>query len=206
MSYFVNFIRIPRAGKSFEVLDAMKAAHSTANRPGSITVPIGGANLNNPRPGLISLVAGFSTLDDIDAMHSSFMSDPDGQRRQSEIDELCDKTNYVISEMLAGPESPEGYQASVISRLNMVAKPGKTQELIDVLLDIRDKVGGDSKNAISRPITGSIGAVRVTSFGTSLQDLDDRRVETLKHVGKIPFLISASPIRHLGRIAYSSRG
>ena len=206
MPYFMNFVRIPKAGKSFEVLEAMKTAHAATGRPGNITVPVGGANQNNPRPGLISLVGGFATLDDVDAMQTAYLSNLEMQKGQMAIEELCDKTNYIVSEMLAGPEFPDGYEPTTVSRLSMTAKPGKVQELIEILLEVRDKVGGDSKNVISRSITGSIGSVRVSAFGTSLQDLDDKRVETLKHVGRIPELISANPIRHLGRIAYTSRG
>jgi|TARA_B100000959_G_scaffold223086_1_gene236383 hypothetical protein len=206
MSYFINFLRVPKAGKTFEVLEAMKKAHSATGRPGNITIPVSGANLGQPRPGLISLVGGFETLDDIDQMQNGFTDNGEAQKRQAEIDELCDKTNYFVSEMIGGPEFPDGYQATIISRLGMIAKPGDTAELIERLLDVREKLGGQPKNVISRPLAGPIGQVRVTMFGTSLQDVEDRRVASLKHLGNIPKLISGSPIRNLGRIVYSSRG
>ena len=56
MPYFMNFMRIPKAGRIFEVLEAMKRTRAATGRPGNITVPVGSANQNNPRPGLISLV------------------------------------------------------------------------------------------------------------------------------------------------------
>jgi hypothetical protein len=56
---------------------------------------------------------------------------------------------------------------------------------MEVLLEARDKIRGDLQNAINRPITASIGSVRVSVFGTTLQDLEDKRVET--EAGKIPY-------------------
>ena len=206
MSYFINFLRVPKAGKSFEVLEAMKKAHAATGRPGNITVPISGANLGQSRPGLISLVGGFTTLDDVDALNDTYLSNSEMQKGQMGIDELCDKTNHIVSEILAGPELPDAYEPTTVSRLVLVAKPTKVQELIDALLDVREKVGGEPKNVISRAITGPIGQVRVTMFGTSLQDIDNKRVESLKHLGNIPDLISGNAVRNLGRIAYSSRG
>ena len=182
MSYFINFLRVPKAGKSFEVLEAMKKAHAATGRPGNITVPISGANLGQSRPGLISLVGGFTTLDDVDALNDTYLSNSEMQKGQMGIDELCDKTNHIVSEILAGPELPDGYEPTTVSRLVLVAKPTKVQELIDALLDVREKVGGEPKNVISRAITGPIGQVRVTMFGTSLQDIDNKRVESLKHL------------------------
>jgi len=205
MSYFINFLRVPKAGKSFEVLEAMKKAHAATGRPGNITVPLSGANLGQSRPGLISLVGGFTTLDDVDALNDTYLSNPEMQKGQMGIDGLCDKTNYIVSEILAGPEFPEGYEATTVSRLVLVAKPTKGQELVEALLDVREKVGGEPKNVISRPITGPIGQFRVTMFGTSLQDIENKRVESLKHLGNIPDLISSNAVRNLGRIVYSSQ-
>ena len=88
----------------------------------------------------------------------------------------------------------------------LTAKPGNTPELIERLLDVREKLGGQPKNVISRQIAGPIGQVRVTMFGTSLQDIEDRRVASIKHLGNIPDLISGSPVRNLGSIVYSSQG
>ena len=206
MSYFINFLRVPKAGKSFEVLEAMKKAHAATGRPGNITVPLSGANLGQSRPGLISLVGGFTTLDDVDALNDTYLSNPEMQKGQMDIDELCDKTNYIVSEILAGPEFPDGYGATTVSRLVLVAKPTKGQELVEALLDVREKVGGGPKNVISRAITGPIGQFRVTMFGTSLQDIENKRVESLKYLGNIPDLISSNAVRNIGRIAYTSRG
>ena len=207
MAYFVNFLRFPSPGKVFEVLAAMKAAHAAAGRPGNITIPVSASNPTGSRPGLISLVGGFSTLDDVDSMQIQFFDNEQMQQGQNGIDAMCERTSYAVSEILSGgPTLPDGYEPTVVSRLIMEAKIGKTQDLIDASLDVREKTGGDVKNVISRSITGSISTVRVSVFATSLQELEDKRVETLKHIGKMPDLLAASPVRHIGRIVYSSRG
>ena len=108
--------------------------------------------------------------------------------------------------MLAGPEFPEGYQPTIVSRLIMIAKPGDTPELIERLLDVREKLGGQPKNVISRQIARPRGQGRVTMIASSLQDVEDRRVASVKHLGNIPQLISGSPVRNLGRIVYRSQG
>ena len=200
MPYFVNIVRTPKAGKTFEVLEAMKKAHAAAGQPGSITVPISGSV--PPRPSLVALISGFETLDDIDKFHNGYLANTEAQKRQMALEELCDANQLIVSEMLAGPEFSEGYEPEVVSRLHVPGIPGKIPELIDCLLEVREKVGGDAKNVVSRPLGGPITSLRVTTFGTTLQDLDDNRVETMKHLGKIPELLSGSPIRFLGRIVY----
>jgi len=205
--YFLNFFRFPNPGKTFEVLEAMKVAHTAVGKPGSITVPVSAANPTGSRPGLISLVGGFNTLDDIDSLQTEFFQNEQSQQGQNAIDSMCERTSYNVSEILSGgPALPDGYEPTVVSRLIMEAKIGKTQDLIAAALDVREKTGGDVKSVVSRPITGSISTVRVSVFATSLQELDDKRVETLKHIGKMPELFAANPVRHIGRIVYSSRG
>lgn len=206
MPYVMNFIRVPKAGKAFELLEAMKKSHSASGKQGGITVPISGAVPTNSRPGLISLVRGFDTLDDVDDFQNAFLSNSDAQKSQMSIEELCDKNSYSVSEILANTEQSEDSEDNVVSRLVMVAKPGKTPDLIKELMAINEKVGTGFKSGISRPIAGPIGAVRVTTLGTSLRDLENKRIETVKHVGKIPDLISSSPVRHLGRIVYRNKG
>ncbi len=207
MPYFVNFLRFPGPGNAFKVLDAMKAAHAAAGRPGNITVPVSAANPVGSRPGLISLVGGFTNLDEVDLMQTQFFENEQMQQGQNTIDAMCESTSYMVSEILSeGPTLPDGYEPTVVSRLIMEAKVGRTQDLIDAALDVRQKTGGDVQNVISRSITGSISTIRVSVFATSLQDLEDKRVETLKHIGKMPELLAASPVRHIGRIVYSSRG
>ncbi len=208
MSYFINFVRVPSAGKTGVVLDAVKASLAATGRPGNITIPVSAAAPNLPRPGIISLIAGFATLDDFDAFQEAAINDKTVMNRLDAIDAICDRNHWTVSEVLSGEMGmPPGYEPKVIGRTIMVAKLGKKQELVDALLGIRDKVSPDVKPIVSTPLSGPITAVRVTARGTSLQDLDDQRREFVGHARSsggagLADLLAQAPVRHLGRVVY----
>jgi len=188
-----------------KVLDAMKETHAAAGRPGQITAPVSAANPIGSRPALISTVAGFATLDDIDLLQTQFFENDQMQERQNAIDAMCDSTSYMVSEMLGDdPVSLDGYKPTLVSRLILEAKVGRTQELIESALDVRRKTEGNVIRIVSRSLAGPISRIRVSVFATSLQALEDNRVEALKHIGNMPDLLAASPIRHIGRVVYRS--
>ena len=92
----------------------------------------------------------------------------------------------------------------MVGRTFMVAKPGKRQALVDAFLGIRDKVSPDVKPMVSAPMSGPISAVRITTFGASLQDLDDQIKEfrgQARNAG-VPDLLGQVPVLHLGRVVY----
>ena len=205
MSYFVNFVRVPSAGKNGIVLDAVKASLAATGRPGNITIPVSAAAPNLPRPGIISLIAGFTTLDDIDALQEASVNNKTVMNRLDAIDALCDRNHWTVSEVLSGELGmPPGYEPKVIGRTGMVAKPGKKQELVDILLGIRDKVSPDVKPIVSTPLSGPITAVRVTARGTSLQDLDDQRKEFARQARNagVVDLLGQVPVSVPGRVVY----
>ena len=205
MPYFVNFIRVPSAGKTGVVLDAATASLASTGRPGFITVTVSAAAPNNPRPGIISTMGGFATLDDIDALQEAALNNKTVMNRLDAIDGLCDRTHWQVSEVLSGAlDMPTGYEAKVVGRTMSVAAPGKRQALVDAFLGIRDKVSPDVKPMVSAPTSGPISAVRVTTFGTSLQDLDDQSKEFRGHalISGVPDLLSQVPVHHLGRVVY----
>jgi hypothetical protein len=205
MPYFINFVRVPSAGKTGVVLDAVKASLAATGRPGNITIPVSAAAPNLPRPGIISLIAGFATLDDFDAFQEAAINDKTVMNRLDAIDAICDRNHWTVSEVLSGELGmPPGYEPKVIGRTIMVAKPGKKQELVDALLGIRDKVSPDVKPMVSTPLSGPITAVRVTARGTSLQDLYDQGREIAGHARSsgLADLLAQAPVRHLGRVVY----
>ena len=53
MSYFINFLRVPKAGKSTDVLNAMKESVTALGRPGNITIPVSSGNPAATRPALV---------------------------------------------------------------------------------------------------------------------------------------------------------
>ena len=205
MSYFTNFVRVPSAGKMGVVLDAITASLAATGRPGFITVPVSAAAPNNPRPGIISTIGGTATLDDIDALQEALLQNATAMNRLDAIDAMCDRTHWTVSENLSGPlGTPSEYEPKVVGRTMIVAKPGKRQALVDAFLGIRDKVTPDVKPMVSAPMSGPISAVRVTTFGASLQDLDDQIKEFRGQARSsgVPDLFSQVPVFHLGRVVY----
>jgi len=205
MSYFTNFVRVPSAGKMGVVLDAITASLAATGRPGFITVPVSAAAPNNPRPGIISTIGGTATLDDIDALQEALLQNATAMNRLDAIDAMCDRTHWTVSENLSGPlGTPSEYEPKVVGRTFVVAKPGKRQALVDAFLGIRDKVTPDVKPMVSAPMSGPISAVRVTTFGASLQDLDDQIKEFRGQARSsgVPDLFSQVPVFHLGRVVY----
>ena len=205
MSYFTNFVRVPSAGKMGVVLDAITASLAATGRPGFITVPVSAAAPNNPRPGIISTIGGTATLDDIDTLQEALLQNATAMNRLDAIDAMCDRTHWTVSENLSGPlGTPSEYEPKVVGRTFVVAKPGKRQALVDAFLGIRDKVTPDVKPMVSAPMSGPISAVRITTFGTSLQDLDDQIKEFRRQARNagVPDLLSQVPVFHLGRVVY----
>ncbi len=212
MPYFINFVRVPSAGKNGVVLDAVTASvaatAAASGHPGFITSTISAAAPNLPRPGIISTIGGFATLDDFDAFQEAAVNNKTVMNRLDAIDALCDQNRYTVSEVLSGElGAPSGYEPKVISRIIMVAQLGKKQELVDTLLGIRDKVSPDVKPMVSTPLSGPLPAVRVTRFGTSLQDLDDQGREFAGHARSsggagLADLLAQALVRHLGRVVY----
>ena len=205
MPYFINFVRVPSAGKTGVVLDAVKASVAATGRPGNITIPVSAAAPNLPRPGIISLIAGFATLDDFDAFQEAAINDKTVMNRLDAIDAICDRNHWTVSEVLSGELGmPPGYEPKVIGRTIMVAKLGKKQELVDALLGIRDKVSPDVKPIVSTPLSGPLPAVQVATIGTSLQDLYDQGREIAGHARSsgLADLLAQAPVRSLGRVVY----
>ena len=205
MSYFTNFVRVPSAGKMGVVLEAITASLAATGRPGFITVPASAAAPNNPRPGIISTIGGFATLDDFDAFQEAALNNKTVMNRLDAIDGMCDRTHWQVSEMLSGAlDVPTGYEPKVVGRTMIVAAPGKRQALVDAFLGIRDKVTPDVKPMVSAPMSGPISAVRITTFGASLQDLDDQIKEFRGQAlsSGVPDLLSQVPVFHLGRVVY----
>ena len=209
MSYFINFVRVPSAGNNGVVLDAVTASvaatAAASGHSGFITMPVSAAAPDQPRPGIISTIGGFATLDDFDAFQEAAVNNKTVMNRLDAIDALCDRNHWTVSEVLSGELGmPSGYEPKVIGRTGMVAKPGKKQELVDTLLGIRDKVSPDVKPIVSTPLSGPLTAVRVSARGTSLQDLDDQRKEfagQARNAG-VPDLLAQAPVVYLSRIAY----
>ena len=212
MSYFMNFLRVPSAGKNGVVLDAVTASvaatAAASGHPGFITMPVSAASPNIPRPAIMSTIGGFATLDDFDAFQEAAVNNKTVMNRLDAIDALCDRNHWTVSEVLSGELGmPSGYEPKVVGRIIMVAQLGKKQDLVDALLGVRDKVSPDVKPMVSTPLSGPLPAVQVATIGTSLQDLYDQGREIAGHARSsggagLADLLAQAPVRHLGRVVY----
>ena len=200
MSYFINFLRVPKAGKSTDVLNAMKESVTALGRPGNITIPVSSGNPAATRPALVSLIGGFKDIGEIDDLQTQFTSNETAMRNLDAIDAMCDKTGFVVSEIVSDPITPSG-EANIVSRTSMIAKPGNSLALLEAALKFKSDVGADNM-VISRPISGPIGSIRLSVFSKSLQDLSDQMKDAPKHIGSMPDLVASQPIRYIGRIVH----
>ena len=203
MSYFINFLRVPKAGKSTDLLNAMKESITATGRPGNITLPVSSGNPAANRPALVSLIAGFKDIGEIDDLQNQFASNESAMRNLDAIDAMCDKTSYIVSEIVSDPITPSG-EANIVSRTSMTAKPGNSLALLEAALKFQSDLGAENM-VISRPISGPIGTIRMSVFSKNLQDLSEQMKEAPKHIGGMPDLVSSQPIRYIGRIVHRNK-
>ena len=207
MPYNMNFLRYPKAEHFDDVLNGAKESFNATGSPGNITIPVSGVNVTQQGPSIVTLLGGFESLDEIDQLQESVISNAEAWNRINRIASMCHHANWVVSEILSGaPVIPADYEPKVVSRIFLTAKPGLTQDLISILLEARENTDADIKPIISRPLTGPLGMVRISQIATSLQEL-----ETLTQANRkagvqasVPDLISQSPIRSVGRIVHSN--
>ena len=207
MPYNMNFLRYPKAEHFDDVLNGVKESFDSTGKPGNITIPASGVNVTQQGPAIVTLVAGFESLDEIDQLQESVISNPEAWSRINRIASMCHHANWVVSEILSGaPVIPANYEPKVVSRIFLSAKPGLTQDLINGLMEARENTEADIKPIVSRPITGPMGMLRISQIATGLQELEDLSQATRKAAAQagVPDLLSQSPIRSVGRIVHSN--
>ena len=207
MPYNMNFLRYPKAEHFDDVLNGVKESFDSTGKPGNITIPASGVNVTQQGPAIVTLVAGFESLDEIDQLQESVISNPEAWSRINRIASMCHHANWVVSEILSGaPVIPANYEPKVVSRIFLSAKPGLTQDLINGLMEARENTEADIKPIVSRPITGPMGMLRISQIARGLQELEDLSQATRKAAAQagVPDLLSQSPIRSVGRIVHSN--
>ena len=207
MPYNMNFLRYPKAEHFDDVLNGVKESFDATGKPGNITIPASGVNVTQQGPAIVTLVAGFESLDEIDQLQESVISNPEAWSRINRIASMCHHANWVVSEILSrAPVIPANYEPKVVSRIFLSAKPGLTQDLINGLMEARENTEADIKPIVSRPITGPMGMLRISQIATGLQELEDLSQATRKAAAQagVPDLLSQSPIRSVGRIVHNN--
>ena len=205
MSYFMNFLRYPSPGKTSAVLEAVKESVVAVGRPGNVAVPVSVGNPTIARPAIVSLIGGFQTLDELDDLQEASLNDSVTMQRLDAIDALCERTTWVVSEILSEPMTslPDGYEPKIISRTILHSKPNRRVELVDALLESRSSSTSIIKPIVSQALAGPVGQIRVSRFAESLQDIQEQQSEAVSKLGKIPEMLAQPPVRIVSRIMHS---
>ena len=205
MSYFMNFLRYPSPGKTSAVLEAVIESVVAVGRPGNVAIPVSVGNPTIARPAIVSLVGGFQTLDELDALQEASLNDSVTMQRLDAIDALCERATWVVSEILSEPMSslPDGFEPKIISRTIMHCMPSKRDELVNALIENRASSTSTVPPVVSRPIAGPVNQIRISRFAENLKDIQEQQSEAVSKLGKIPEMLAQPPVRIVSRIMHS---
>ena len=200
--------RIPKPGKSFEVMEAAIAAMKTSGRAGlvstAVTVP------HNGDRDVVTAIP-FSSWDELEELNDTVLSAAAFQKQQAAIEELCVKTptiqalNVIVrADQLAG-------NRKYLRRNFMIAKRGEAPALVDTLLQWREALAEGSRPQVTRPVSGNQDLVRVTAGYDSLSALMEAGADVASNpaYGKFREQVNRLTVSVMGynsRIVYSKTG
>ena len=206
MPYFINTYRIPKPGQSAAVIKGVEESIKAIGRPGYVTIPVSGPMPWATSAAVGGTVAGFQTLDEVDALMDGLLADDmAGLATWDELSAMCDQVNNSVSRVVSPAWTPlEGFVPKIVSRTFLTAKPGKARELTEFLLEWREEINIRGNTVVSVPLGGPVGSVRVSQIVESLQALEDlgEQIAASSRVQQLTELISAPPIRGVVRITY----
>ena len=205
MPYFVNTYRVPKPGQFAAVMKAVAESLKATGQPGLVNIPVSPTMPAASSMAVIGTVAGFPTLDDVDAFFDQFLDDEARLAGIDKVAAMCDQVNVSVSRVVSPASTPpEGFVPKIISRSFAVAKPGEGPELIELILGWQEEIDFRGNTVVSVPLGGQAGAVRVSHFVESLQALEDlqQRIAASPRMHKLVELINAPVMRGVGRITY----
>ena len=202
MPYFINTYRVPKPGQFTAVMKAVAESLKATGQPGLVNIPVSPTMPRNSSMAVIGTVAGFATLDEVDAFFDRLLDDEGRLAGMDKVAAMCDQVNVSVSRVMSRASTPpEGFVPKIISRSFAVAKPGKGPELVELVLEWGEELGN---TIVSVPLGGQAGAVRVSQFVESLQALEDLQgqIAASPRVKQLVELINAPVTRGVGRITY----
>ena len=206
MAYFINTYRVPKPGLFTDVVSGMAESLKATNRLGYINMQMSPQRPSTENAQLTGTVAGFETLDDVDAFFDDLLAnDMAGLSSRNSLASNCDSFNMSISELMTPMWTPpEGFNAKIVERASVSAKPGKEFELIDALTEWATGSDFPAGKFVSVMIGGERGLVRLTHIVESLQSLHDLRQELRASVAAkgIGELVDPPAMREVGRITF----
>ena len=167
-SGIMNIYRRPLEGQTKNVLQAAIKTLKERDIKGNVTSSLTSTGIES---GInIITTINFDSLTQLDEMQDGFFSSDEQQDSWDETASMCKSVSTQILETVAPlGVAPSGFTPKYMIRNILTAKRGLTQELIDVLLEIRSGATG-LQPSILKPF-GSSQRVRVTGAFDNLEDV-----------------------------------
>ena len=178
-SLVLEIRRVPKAGKFFEVIDAMRKAMSETERIGMVTATATSSHLFNKD---VVTTSRLNNIDELELIEDNVFTSSDFQKKASSIEELCSKTTtiQVLNMISEGDGFPPEGSPKYLRRNFLLAKRGEAQSLLEVLLEWKEEIKG-VKPTIGRPIAGNQDMVRISVPFDSLAALTESGADIINN-------------------------
>ena len=197
-SGIMNIFRRPLEGQAKNVVQAAINTLKERDIKGNVTSSLTSAGIESG----VNIVTtiNFASLDHLESIHDGFSNSEQQQDSWDEPAAMCKSVSTEILEIVAPlGGTPSGFTPKYMIRNILTAKRGLTQELIDVLLEMRSGATG-LQPSILKPF-GSSQRVRITGAFDSLEEvsaaLNDQNLPRTKIID-----LSDSYRRSVSRIQY----
>ena len=172
--------RLPKPGKTFELIEAVTASLKSTGRRGLVSVSL---TTPHSRDRDVVSALGLSGWEEFEELNNNVLNDSSIQKRQTDMEELCIKTPTieVLNVIERGDHILSG-KTQFMRRNFLYAKRGDSAGLVETLLEWRNAMPEGKRPTIQRQSSGDLDLVRVTAGFESVNDL----MEASADVGSNP--------------------